>query len=43
MDQGRIHPRLLGAVLAVMQMALAVQIILQAFGDRGIVPSKGVK
>jgi len=26
-----------------MQVALAVQIILQAFGDRGIVPSKGVK
>jgi len=24
-------------------VALAVQIVLQAFGDRGIVPSKGVK
>ena len=35
--------RLLGAVLAVMQVALAVQIVLQAFGDLGVVPVQAVK
>jgi len=35
--------RLLGAVLAVMQVALAVQIMLQAFGGLGILPSQAAK
>jgi multiple antibiotic resistance protein len=35
--------RLLGAVLAVMQVALAVQIVLQAFGDLGVVSVQAVK
>jgi len=35
--------RLLGAVLAVMQVALAVQIMLQAFGGLGVLPSQAAK
>jgi hypothetical protein len=35
--------RLLGAVLAVMQVALAVQIVLQALGGLGVVPVQAVK